>query len=279
MTVLGSYQNGFAPRDGQPLYPELWRGCVGAWAPCLGPTGLTLRDWSVFRNHATLTNMVPDSDWVPGAGQYSLDFDGTNDHVVVPSSSLFATSGGANWSISGWAFIKSTAAVQTVVCRGQNAMAQRDYILYYNGGANARFELQNSNGAIFPTITTATGSVAQNTWYHVAGTCDVSGNAVLYLNGFSKATGSLRTDVTTNNNRSVTFGAAFDAPTTQYYLNGLLDDLRVYNRVITAAEVKTLAARRGIAYELAPRKVSRIFTGGFRAYWATRKAQIIGGGL
>ena len=75
MILPASYSNGFAPRDGQPLYPELWRGCVGAWCPSLGPTGLTLRDWSGFGNHGTLTNMDPGTDWVLSGGRYALDFD------------------------------------------------------------------------------------------------------------------------------------------------------------------------------------------------------------
>lgn len=254
MILPGSYTNGFAPRDGQPLFPELQRGCVFAAAPCLGPTGLTLRDWSGYGNHGVLTNMTADSDWVAGNGRYALDFDGANDYVVVPASSLFATSGGTNWSVAGWAFIRSASGVQTVVCRGQQFITSRDYILYYNGGANARFELQNSNGVAFPTITSGTGTVLQNTWYHIAGTCDGAGNAVLYLNGIAKSTGSFSTSVPTNNNRNVTFGVAFDSPTAQYYANALLDDLRVYNRVLTANEVQILARRRGIAYELAPRR-------------------------
>lgn len=56
MILPGRYANGFAPRDGQPLYPELWKGCVGAWNPGLGVTGLTLRDQSGFGRHGTLTN-------------------------------------------------------------------------------------------------------------------------------------------------------------------------------------------------------------------------------
>jgi len=64
MILPGTYQNGFAPRDGEPLFPELWDGCVGAWNPGLGPSGLTLRDWSPYKNHGTLTNMDAGTDWV-----------------------------------------------------------------------------------------------------------------------------------------------------------------------------------------------------------------------
>jgi hypothetical protein len=67
MILPGTYANGFAPRDGQAIWPELWRGCVGAWNPGLGPTGLRLYDWSPYRNHGTLTNMDAGTDWDSGA--------------------------------------------------------------------------------------------------------------------------------------------------------------------------------------------------------------------
>jgi hypothetical protein len=38
-----TYQSGFyAPGRGTAKYPELWDGCVGAWNPGLGNTGLSV---------------------------------------------------------------------------------------------------------------------------------------------------------------------------------------------------------------------------------------------
>lgn len=67
-------------------YPELWDGCVGAWAPCLGPTRLKLYDLSGNSRHGTLKNMAQASDWPKSFGQHCLDFDGTNDYVEFPDN-------------------------------------------------------------------------------------------------------------------------------------------------------------------------------------------------
>jgi hypothetical protein len=86
MILPGTYQNGFAPRDGSPLYPELWRGCVGAWNPGLGPTGLTLRDWSGYGNHGTLTNITAQNCWKISEGRHAMEFVSSTDQSVQISS-------------------------------------------------------------------------------------------------------------------------------------------------------------------------------------------------
>lgn len=62
-------------------------GLVGAWSPALsGATGSTLYDLSGRRNHGTLTNMDPATDWVIQNGYTALDFDASNDLVTAPLS-------------------------------------------------------------------------------------------------------------------------------------------------------------------------------------------------
>ena len=85
MILPASYLNGFAPRDGQPLYPSLWTGCVGAWNPGLGPTGLVLRDQSGFSRHGTLTN---GPTFAASGGKYAMSFDGVDDYATVSSLNL-----------------------------------------------------------------------------------------------------------------------------------------------------------------------------------------------
>jgi len=55
------------------------------------------------------------------------------------------------------------------------------------------------------------------------------------------------------------------------------DDVAVYNRGLTAGEIRLLATRRGIAYEA--RRDIVFGSSGFSAYWARRNSQIIGGGV
>ena len=78
-----SYQQGFARCAAEAENPGLWKGLVGLWAPTLGPTGLTLRDWSGYGNHGTLTNMDPATDYVPSEKGWALDYDGDDDFIEL----------------------------------------------------------------------------------------------------------------------------------------------------------------------------------------------------
>lgn len=265
MILPALYSNGFAPRDGQPLYPELWRGCVGAWNPGLGPTGLTLRDWSGRGNHGTLTGMDAGSDWVINGGRYGLDMDGTNDHVVLTQSYSAAV------SCSLWVFARNITNANGEYFFGRwEAVLQDFYVGAFSSGWIARSaNATPTQSALLSTPATI------NRWTHLCLTRSAS-TLSLTVDG--------RTTVTTS---AVGFQGADVAntfigrlsPATGFYANAIIDDVRVYHRVINHTENRLLASRRGIAYELASRRRSRIFTGGFRAYWAARKAQIIGGGL
>jgi len=52
--------------------------------------------------------------------------------------------------------------------------------------------------------------------------------------------------------------------------------MRIYNRALTPQEIRLLASRRGIAYELAPRNWS---SQQIAAYRARYYSQVVGGGV
>ncbi len=79
-----------------------------------------------------------------------------------------------------------------------------------------------------------------NTWVHVAGTYD--GKALrIYVNGALNATMSV-TGTTCANSEPLGVGAKNRTATgvVEAYFDGRIDDLRVYSRALTAAEVKTV---------------------------------------
>lgn len=273
MTTRGSYSSGFAPRDGNPRFPELWTGCVGAWAPQLGPSGIILRDWSKYGVNATLTNGPA---FRPTAGVQSLTFDGSDDMAICAYSPYHDTVGGAGWMISAWTFTTSAPSVGTIICRGDltNIPQQRDYLLRSVSGD---WGVQNATGGNFPLVSSA-GALVLNRWQHVAAYCYANGSAGLIVDKRLIATGTLRTDLPSTTSRFVSIGRANNGGDGYSFpWNGSIADVRLYS-VVNPAILYTLAQRPGIAYERADSRRSRIF-GGFKAYWAARKALIIGGGL
>ncbi len=84
--VFPSYAEGFATSAGESAHPELWKGLVGAWVPPLGVTGGTLFDVSGYKNHGTLTNMEPATDWMAGEKGWTLDYDGVDESVITSNA-------------------------------------------------------------------------------------------------------------------------------------------------------------------------------------------------
>lgn len=251
MILPGSYANGFSPRDGAPLYPSLWRGRVGSWAPLLGPTGLSVRDWSGFANHGTLTNMDAASDWVTSQGRYALDFDATNDFVSLGSTQLLFS--GQPFTISWWE--RATSAT-TYPARFRFRSATNTFGVFRSTDATyqtlAFGEWRTITGvkADAPTIAASVG-----VWRHfmIVGHAGPQSNTAsdytVFCDGVSAMTsscGPFNTFAGTNNQigwDSLNNGA-----------NCQIDDVAVYSRTVTPREARILASRRGIAYELSPRR-------------------------
>jgi large repetitive protein len=232
-----TYQSGFyAPGRGVAKHPELWRGCVGAWDPGLGNTGLVLRDWSGNQNNGTLTN---GPTWETSGGRRALDFDGTNDYVDCGDINAIDGASAFTWSIwfkpNAWAnndFVMEKGSVFTL---GKHSSIT---------GANGGFTI--SDGAWKPVNFATTPTLG--TWTHVLAT--LSGATLsLYVDGVFVAS---RADIGTVASSANSFNIG--GRSTFFPFNGQIADVRIYNRALSPSQIQTLAQRPGIAYERAPRK-------------------------
>jgi len=242
MILPASYSNGFAPRDGMPLYPSLWKSCVGAWAPCLGATGLTLRDWSGRGNHGTLTNMLADSDWALSGGRYSLDFDGVNDTVAIATPQLSV------WTIAMW--IRNNAWTSNLSGFFQSGPEFGNN----DGGGSAAGKLSVGRVGVYNPVGISATTLSNGVWYHIAASMSAGLICKLYVNG--RQDSSDLSYVGKNVTLSTT-GAISGLSGSRVY-SGLIDDVMLYSRDLSAQEIRTLATRRGIAFEMAPRRRSRV---------------------
>ena len=254
MILPASYANGFAPRDGSPLYPELWRGCVGAWNPGLGPTGLTLRDWSAFANHATLTN---GPTWTPIVGRTAIKLDGTNDYIRLPASA--SVKGLAAASVSLWYYSTANPLSSSAIfyeSTATNGFSRFSIFHQTNGTLLAVFR-DSDAGSSFTC--TDGGLFSLNTMHHLCLTVNAATDYMaLYVGGRVGGTnvtakGSFTSGASAN---EIAIGQFTSSPFSS--VTGYIDDAALWSRGITASEVNTLAMRRGIMSELAPRRRSRV---------------------
>ena len=90
------------------------------------------------------------------------------------------------------------------------------------------------------TITTTTSSSGLSGWLLTTATFDGSARRI-YLNGVQKVEKAWVGPITTGATGISSIGAIhnYNGPT-NWHFNGLIDDVRIYDRALTAAEVQAL---------------------------------------
>jgi hypothetical protein len=222
---------------------------------------LTLRDWSGYGNHGTLTNGPA---WLASGGRYALSFDGSNDFndygIGVNIYGL------ARFSCSFWVYKTSNSAgwVLNRYNTSAGGGSVGDYFGVLQGTSIPRASsLFTGNGFNDYVLFESPDIIALNKWHHVAMSVDLAtrANTTITVNGVYQAV-----TITTNGVPPSVFKAATSTTWTTSRITGvggglnysafIADDVMLYNRFVPQATHQLLASRRGIAYEQAPRRRS-----------------------
>lgn len=274
MILPGTYANGFAPRDGEPLFPELWKGCVGAWNPGLGPTGNVLRDWSGKSQHGDLVNGPV---WNRVAGHYAIEFArGGSQRVASTVKASFTALSFSFWimepSPEGGLIQYAIGMKAGGVDRLQIAVGN----IYEDSTIAARsiflYDLAASTGssAVANSFSDANDAGKLR---HIAVTYSSGGITAIYKDGTSLAMLS-QTVSGVQECDTLFMGNRTDLVLS---MGGMLVDVRLYDRILTSGETKLLGLRPGIAHELAPVRYAGESAASYRR--RLQAAQIIGGGM
>jgi hypothetical protein len=226
---------------------SLTQGLVAYWNFEDG-SGTTTIDHSNNSNTGTLIAMATSTNggWTTGkAGNGGvLDFDGSDDYVNISDSSSFDIT--SEISISAWALFRDNATgdQQHIVSRDHSASGSPyiDWALNQDGPSNDKMEfalqidgaLHIAESSVVPTI---------NVWHHYVGTYDGS-TMKLYEDVIEIATKSVSGSIT-DTNKDVQIGAEDDAGTIRRVIDGQIDEVRIYNRALSAAEIRMLYNRGG----------------------------------
>lgn len=250
----------------ESAYPELWDGVIGAWAPCLGPTGSRLHDHSRMANWGTLTNMDPPTDWVVSDGQYALDFDGSNDYVDCRIVYLVG-----DFTISLWMKSGNVAQTNRYLLASNSPGNVNQYALIYGYVSQSVEFFSNSFTGADPR-TGSTIAIADTAWHHIAYSYR-NGVWSGYRDGV-EIFSVLRVFALGLPLTNVSIGAfAFGSNV----LAGNLDDIKLRNRGLTAQQAAMeYQLGRGGMYQR--RRRSRIYLpqAGFQAAWARTSNVLLG---
>ncbi len=206
---------------------------VGYW-PMDEGLGTTAYDASGGGNNGTLQNSPMWQITSACKTGQCLSFNGSTNSVVVPGSgSSLQTSS----QISVFVWVNPTSTNPGRIIQKDGTSYTRLWELGYYGGI--RMELWHSNGAAICWGGGCGGpqqALAPGQWAFVGFTFDGT-TITMYYNGASIGSTSFPGDIRTDGATPVTIGANWGA--SEIY-SGLIDDARIYDRALTATEVKTL---------------------------------------
>ena len=211
------------------LSPYKDTGLVAYWRMDEG-TGSTTKD-DAASNNGTITGATWKTQTDCKRGN-CLYFDGT-DYVTTPSFALTGTV----LTVSGWVKTSLQNANQTILSDAAQS-ATVGYIWLLREYATNRLLWQWANGSTYSSATMLSFFTGyDNIWIHFTIVSDYSGASVkFYRNGELIQTTAMTTPIFPSTNRIKYLGAY----TSNRITNGNLDDIRIYNRGLSAAEIKAL---------------------------------------
>ncbi len=228
-----------------PARANLADGLV-AWWRMDETSGLIAHDSTTNLHDAVLTNFpAGNAQWLAGFTNGGLNFNGTtnNQRAVIDDSAgklNFGARPNPAFSLALW--VKGLPGAQSpgsgVMAKGSGRGKEQFVIDTY---ANAfRFFVRSSAGVSF----LAAGPLVDGAWTHLVGTYDgvnTNNGLRLYVNG--ELYSSVNAPATlTNTTHEISLGMREDNASSGYNLPfyGILDDVRIYDRMLTAADVQEL---------------------------------------
>jgi uncharacterized repeat protein (TIGR01451 family) len=201
-------------------------GLVGYW-PLDETSGSVVLDGSGFANTGSIMNATR----VAGRINNALSFNGANSAVLIPNTASLNFAG--QITMSAWIKPLSTTGKQDIVAHGYTTTTYGSVFLRINDG---RYEVGSWNNVSEPVASAPMPNSDLGNYVHLTGVYNGT-SWILYRNGVVIATtetgmGSLQV------NASWAIGAR-DAGVDRFF-NGVIDEVRIYNRGLSASEVLAL---------------------------------------
>jgi uncharacterized repeat protein (TIGR01451 family) len=203
---------------------------VACWPMEEGEGSPIIIDATAFGNDGNITGTPA---WVAGHNGQALSLSGTGQYAIVPdSNSLDATT-----AITLAAWVRpGKLGTQNIIKKTIGTSTPNGYEISLASSGKAFVRL-NGNDANYRINSLTSYPIDGTTWMHVAATYDGT-NIRLYINGVLEGTKPGFAIVANATNLGI---GAEPATTPINFLQGTIDDARVYNRALSLVEIQALA--------------------------------------
>jgi hypothetical protein len=210
-------------------------GVVGHW-PLTDGAGTNVVDVSGFANNGVLSG---DAAWAPGRSASALRFGGRDGQVKVTDAPSLEPTGAV--TVSAWVeHAGSPGAYRYIVAKGATGCVAASYGLYTGPNGGLQFYVSQGSGTTYTRSADAGSGVWNGQWHLVVGTFDGSALRV-FVDGTEvgsavAAHGSLVYRLPSSNDLYIGNYPGCG----QLSFVGLIDDVTVWDRALTATEVRGL---------------------------------------
>ena len=199
-------------------------------------TGVT-QDSSGSGNNGQMISMSTSTSPVEGRTGQALSFDGASQHITAPEPSTVTTS----LSLAAWIYWQDSSANSVVVYNGNMSSNGYGFLIGNDIGSSGNY-LGVILGGVSWSETGSGGThyvLPHNAWTHVVATWNGS-TWCLYANGslyHCDGTSAPGTPSYSPSSQAMQFAAQANGTNP---FHGYLDDVRIYNRGLSATEIKQL---------------------------------------
>lgn len=209
-------------------------GQNGFYLPFKNNTSTTTLGWdysndSTVKYNASANGNAQISTAQSKFGGSSALFDGSGDYLGFTYSASQHQFGTDNFTIECWVRISSFAAESTIFFTGNDGNVFNGITFAVGTDGSVKSSIGDASTVV--NLSSAASQIAANTWYHLAFVRNGS-SLKLYKDGteVASATSSL-TIGAPNTSPSTSIGRLYGTTNQQKYLNGYLDDFRIYRGI------------------------------------------------
>jgi hypothetical protein len=219
---------------GMSLTNKNTSGLVGMWSfdgPDVDMSTNTAYDRSGNSNNGTINGATP----TIGKKGQALSFNGSSSRVDLKNSGFGSLVNNGDFTVSLWAKTNTDNSRRTIIgdwnSSGENESFAIEFGGYYQDPTHITTDIYSSSS---PHYLDSNFVYSADTWYHIVVTRN-STERRIYIDGTSQNSDA---NVAISNGSNLTLGRA--GAYNNFYLDGTIDEFRVYNRALSAQEVGDL---------------------------------------
>ncbi|RAU98608.1 LamG-like jellyroll fold domain-containing protein [Paenibacillus sp. YN15] len=222
------------------VYPTLFRtsflalavpGLAGSWS-FDETSGTTAADAS---GNVPVGTLIGGPVWTTGHTNGALSFDGADDYVNLGNPSALQMTGAM--TLSAWVYVDTFTHAGRIIAK-QGASGHRGWSLNVESDGKASFQIATNSTTV--QLVNSAAAIPSGQWVHLAGVYEPGTALKIYVNG--RLSNSNTTSIAAsqyNNSLNVNIGRR---PSGDLYFDGKLDEVKAYNKSLSASEVANLAS-------------------------------------